>query len=133
MIEAISNDSDFVVNPYSHNLKWPCSICNKNVTSSMKGIQCDKCNKWSHIKCNGISPDEYHNLILDESSSWFCLFCNITFNYENFAFTLANNDEIRKINECDSLNGLHCFPDSHCILTYEQFSNQIDNSSDLLN
>ena len=30
---------------------------------------------------------------------------------------------LHKINECDSLNGLHCFPGSHCILTCEQFSN----------
>ena len=41
-----------------NNLSWPCVICNKNVTSSMKAMQCDACNKWCHIKCDCMSAEE---------------------------------------------------------------------------
>ena len=33
--------------------KFPCSICNKNITKAQKAIFCNGCDKWTHIKCNG--------------------------------------------------------------------------------
>ena len=30
----------------SNNLKFPCSICNKNVLGNQKAIQCDSCNQY---------------------------------------------------------------------------------------
>ena len=56
---AITNETE--LNP-PNNLRWPCCICNKNVTSTMKGIQCDTCNKWCHIKCDCMTIDEYNFL-----------------------------------------------------------------------
>ena len=41
---------------------------NYYVIQSMRAILCDKCDKWSHIKCNGISSHDYQ--LLD--SPWFC-------------------------------------------------------------
>ena len=31
-----------------------CSVCSRNVTSSDKSLQCDKCNEWCHIKAGAI-------------------------------------------------------------------------------
>ena len=111
IIEAISRDS--VLNPLN-SLRWPCSICNKNVTHSIKGIQCNLCDKWSHIKCNGITVNEYEHLD-DEFTEWFCLYCSIKLNHNNFPFTLVDNSEINNINNSDSMHFLQCFPNSEYI------------------
>ena len=37
----------------SNNLKFLHSICDKNVLNNQKAIQCDSCNRWCHIKCDG--------------------------------------------------------------------------------
>ena len=60
IIDALESDSELNI---GNNLRWPCSICNKNVTQRMKGIKCDTCDKWSHIKCNGLSSEEYDYFI----------------------------------------------------------------------
>ena len=46
-----------VLNP-PNRLKWPCSICNKNCLKNQAAIQCDKCDKWCHIKCDGTSIEK---------------------------------------------------------------------------
>ena len=43
-----------------NNLKCPCSICNKNCLDNQAAIQCDKCDKWCHISCDGTSLKDYH-------------------------------------------------------------------------
>ena len=53
ILEAISTETELNI---PNNLKWPCSICNKNVTTNMKGLRCDTY-KWCHIKCDGMSPE----------------------------------------------------------------------------
>ena len=65
IIEAIKQDIN--VNRLS-NLKFPCSICNKNVLSNQKAIQCDSCNLWSHIKCDGSSIETYIKLMMSPNS-----------------------------------------------------------------
>ncbi len=42
--------------------KFPCSICNKNVTKAQKALLCNGCDKWTHIKCNGTSEEMFENL-----------------------------------------------------------------------
>ena len=59
IIKAISNDND--LNP-PRNLRWPCSLCNKNVTDNINGVQCDTCDKWCHLNCEDISLKEYEIL-----------------------------------------------------------------------
>ena len=88
IIDALESDSELNI---GNNLRWPCSICNKNVTQRMKGIKCDTCDKWSHIKCNGISSEEYDYFIKTDdvgfSVDWHCLYCTIKSNKENFAYS----------------------------------------------
>ena len=103
-----------------NNLKWLCSICNKNVTSSMKGMQCDTCNKWCHIRCDCMTVEEYEYYTStnnDDSVGWNCLFCSIKLNNENLAFTLVGNEEILKINNSDSMS---------FFLPWNKFLKQID-------
>ena len=40
-------------------LKYPCSICNKSVMYNQKALQCDTCDLWTHIKCDGTNDDAY--------------------------------------------------------------------------
>ena len=71
----------------------------------MKGMQCDTCNKWCHIKCDCMSVDEYDFFTTtneDDTITWNCLYCTMKFNNENFAFTLVGYEEILKINNSDS-------------------------------
>ena len=32
--------------------RWPCGVCNKGV--GCNSLQCTRCQKWVHKKCNGI-------------------------------------------------------------------------------
>ena len=36
-----------------------CSACDKYVRS---GILCDICNRWSHTKCNNLTPTDFNSL-----------------------------------------------------------------------
>ncbi|XP_057296223.1 uncharacterized protein LOC130625172 [Hydractinia symbiolongicarpus] len=35
--------------------QYPCGICGNYVSSNHKVVQCDYCNKWIHIRCNGLA------------------------------------------------------------------------------
>ena len=56
---------------------YPCGICSLNVTDDHKAIQCDFCNYWSHIECEGIDMLTYENLMKSsESEIHCCPICN---------------------------------------------------------
>ena len=50
-IEQIINKLSNGASTSTH-LKFPCSICNKNVLANQKALQCDICKTWTHIKCS---------------------------------------------------------------------------------
>ena len=108
IIKAVSTETELNV---PNNLKWPCSICNKNVTTIMKAVRCDNCKKWCHIKCDGTSAEEYESMVINENHDveWHCLYCTIKQNHENIAFTLINDDEIYDINIFILLHKLRLF------------------------
>ena len=121
IINALSTGAELNV---QNNLKWPCSICNKNVTDSMKGIRCDSCKKWCHIRCDGISVEEYENLVINEDiHEWHCLYCTMKFNHENFAFSLSADSDIVKINNSDSMRFCEFLPSLENITETEKFMN----------
>ena len=35
--------------------KFPCRICEKNVSDKDKAVQCDLCELWVHIKCSNLN------------------------------------------------------------------------------
>lgn len=51
-------------------VKDPCAVCSKGCRSNQKAVQCDECNKWYHAKCMNMGFDEYHSLVINESSNW---------------------------------------------------------------
>ena len=71
--------SEKELNP-PNRLKNPCSICNKNCLSNQACIQCNTCEKFCHIKCDGTSLQNY-NLYQttndDPSVKWHCLYCTM--------------------------------------------------------
>jgi len=121
------------------NPKFPCGICRKNVTK--KGILCNKCNCWIHIKCNDISDSEYEALCNEpDDVPWFCLNCTIDFHENIFPFgsieneTLSNLFGYDKPSVVDSLpsfeitSHLTNLPDLHDYDIDEQLSYNINSS-----
>ena len=46
-----------------------CPECNKYVTYRSKGVECECCLNWYHVKCGDISDDEYRNI---SETVWYC-------------------------------------------------------------
>ena len=46
-----------------NNLKYPCSICNKNCLKNQLSILCDGCEKWCHLKCDGTTTVEQYKFL----------------------------------------------------------------------
>ena len=110
IIEAIRQDTN--VNSLN-NLKFPCSICNKNVLNNQKAIQCDSCDLWCHIKCNGT-----------------CLLCKVKANHKNFPFTLCDDIEIQNINNSNSLRFCEFLSRFEVVSEVSKFSNITCNEID---
>ena len=61
----------------AENIHYPCGICSLNVNNEQKAIQCDFCNYWNHIECEGIDRVTYENLMeSSESEIHCCPICN---------------------------------------------------------
>lgn len=62
-----------------------CGVCNKTVRDKDKGLKCDICNFWHHIKCESIDDKTYEAIkSLDEQDDqvlgihWYCRKCNVS-------------------------------------------------------
>ena len=75
-------------------IKYPCSICCKHVAANHKAIQCDECNKWSHIKCNYITSTEYYRKIGTEET-WICVSCIPSV----FPFSQLGQERLKLLNQ----------------------------------
>ena len=93
------------------NPRFPCGICNKNVNSNHKAVQCDLCNYHNHIKCDGVDNKTYDILVKsDDSVSHYCKICK----EEIFAFQSLTDDQyiasiVKGIDVSENLN-LRLFP-----------------------
>ena len=83
-------------------LKFPCSICNKSVQKNQNAIQCDKCDKWVHRKCEGMSIEKY-NFHSNNETEFYCLYCTMKENYVNIPFTISDNFELDNVNKSDNM------------------------------
>ena len=52
----------------------PCGVCDREVSWSHKGINCDTCGLWFHAHCQDIGSRTYSNLG-DEDITWHCVIC----------------------------------------------------------
>ena len=58
--------------------KTGCGKCSKDFRRSEKGMQCEICESWWHIKCIGMSDETYKYLKKEECKDlhWFCTGCS---------------------------------------------------------
>ena len=102
---------DIAVNPGPAARKWkfPCKECAKPVKSNDKGLQCDSCDIWCHLKCVPdaikISPREY-DVLANTDTNWYCYRCIIPdFNDSFFSNKEEQNDSVNNVqNNDDSTN-----------------------------
>ena len=52
-----------------------CSICQHPVDWEEMSVQCDSCEQWFHISCQGI-PDNHYSKLRHSSVFWTCSCCN---------------------------------------------------------
>lgn len=53
-----------------------CTDCNKSITKKLPGIECNKCRKWYHAECAGITKEKFSLLADTECIEWVCRKCN---------------------------------------------------------
>ena len=71
---------DIAPNPGPPVIKYPCATCSKAVTSRQRGIECSRCENWSHANCVNMSIDEYNALSEDFECPWYCPSCTTDMN-----------------------------------------------------
>src|SRR5580693_4121381 len=57
-------------------VKDNCPTCHKTVVDDDWALECEMCDEWYHIKCQGIEEDEYDFLNKHKSVHWYCNACN---------------------------------------------------------
>ena len=53
-----------------------CIKCKQSVGDKDSGVQCDRCNEWSHAKCVGITSSAYNSLRKVDGFRYFCPDCS---------------------------------------------------------
>ena len=72
--------------------KFPCDVCAKLVCSNEKGIMCNRCDKWFHLKCITMDLRTYIDLSCSDEQ-WFCdrIDCASSLNFLDSFFEPANS------------------------------------------
>ena len=95
----------------TRNIKWPCIICNRPVQSNQKAIECDTCQKWCHLNCDGrVTPQDYEYYQNNPNFEWQCLYCTLKEKYDIFPYTLCDTNELNKINNSDTMEFCKSIP-----------------------
>eukprot|EP00111_Clytia_hemisphaerica_P012225 TCONS_00035889-protein len=76
-------------------VKYPCNFCQRAVAKNHKGIQCDICDHWVHIKCNNTTNGEYLYLQNNNDVSWCCQKCTLS----SIPFSTTSRDSIGLLNQ----------------------------------
>ena len=71
-------------------VKYPCAICSRPVACNHRALQCDRCDFWCHIKCVGVPPAQYNQLI-GSSTSWECPPCGTVQHSDSFFSNTDSN------------------------------------------
>ena len=103
--------------------EFPCGICNFEVKHNDKANLCTECGKWAHIRCSGVTVDEYRqrqernreNPELVEQESWSCLKCIMMERAEHIPYIFLNNDELINMNSVDSMKLCELIPGGNVI------------------
>ena len=70
---------DVEANPGPTSQRCPCTRCGKTVKNFDRGIQCDRCENWTHSECCYVSREEYELLAaIGDARQWFCPSCTVS-------------------------------------------------------
>ena len=120
LVESLKQNKNYyknIINANKH--PDPCGICQKNVNSNQKAIECTTCKHWIHIKCNGTTAEDYNTMIDNNSLLsveqidnivWHCNKCLLSNMAKIFPFGLESNQELKCLNNSDSLDILDKLP-----------------------
>jgi hypothetical protein len=92
-------------------IKFPCGSCAKPVKKNQKGIQCEDCLFWYHIKCINL-PVTYYITLSESSDSWYCSRCTLPEFTDSFFEKSKNESDIDKSTESDGLKSF--WAESEC-------------------
>ena len=92
--------------------EFPCGICDFEVKHNDKANLCTECGKWVHIRCSGVSIDEYKerqkrnrdNPELIELESWSCLKCIMLEKAEYTPYMSMTSGELVFMNSVNSMS-----------------------------
>ena len=144
LIQSIRTNKFSQNNNNNINVKHPCGRCNFEVKHNDKAILCTSCNFWNHIKCNGISTEEYkkrqlrnsENSDLVDSEPWVCLNCIINLRSDYVPFVQLSSLELSNMNSSDSMKLLEMLPDievttdaleTNCLVTNDIDESMVEN------
>ena len=91
---------DVQVNPGP--IKYPCGMCSRPVANNHRGLECDECESWVHIRCGDVTAKNYEMLLLQQSFTWICPKCALP----NFSDSFFNESNLADKNLYDSLSDL---------------------------
>ena len=55
--------------------KYPCTKCEKACRNGQNSIECDGCQKWTHLKCTNLTIQAFIDLSQDQQATWHCATC----------------------------------------------------------
>ncbi|VDI82458.1 Hypothetical predicted protein [Mytilus galloprovincialis] len=70
---------------------FPCGSCGKAERKNQKGILCDGCTQWFHVKCIELPLDEYTELS-KSTDDWYCRTCTLP-EFTNSFFHMIKEEE----------------------------------------
>ncbi|KAL4227059.1 hypothetical protein ACF0H5_015033 [Mactra antiquata] len=99
--------NNMLINSY---VKVPCGKCAKSVSVNHRGIYCEACYYWWHMKCASITPSQLQELDLSPDP-WICQPC-LTFHFTDSYFDMSSNTSI---SSSDDRLHTNCYDELHQI------------------
>ena len=83
-------------------VKYPCGVCDRPVARNHRGLECDDCQCWVHIRCGEVTTKEYENMLHQGNFTWICPKCALP----NFSDSFFEENNLSDANPFDSLSDL---------------------------
>ena len=83
-------------------VKFPCTICKREVGDEDQALQCDSCSDWCHRQCCGMSPEAYRHYVNEDDFEWSCPTHEESGDNESEGDNHSDVDEERSVTENDA-------------------------------
>ena len=90
------------VQPNPGPVRYPCGMCSRPVASNHRGLECDECGYWVHIRCGSVTSKDYDALLEKGEFTWICPGCALP----NFSDSFFEDTDLADDNLYDSLSDL---------------------------